>query len=610
MRCSFPLSKLALAAAFAVNLAAAELLPAKNLAFDEWDQDKASPVAWMVGAPKDYGVSRDCEVLPGRCVVRLESRPDTTDAKFLPVFQNLPATSAAGSRWKLSGLVKTRDVSRWAGFWIRVDGPNGPLKLDNMSDRGPRGTTAWKRFEAHVDVPVGARQVAFGLILGGKGTAWFDGVTLEADHSVAVAALPTVDRPPRPAIDQGLLDDAALMLPRTERASVRDEWSKDVATRARPIRSLFSDDFSDLQFLKPLLEGKRVIQLGESGHGVAEFNWMKVRLIKFLHREMGFDVVAFESSLSGCDVADERLGKSPALEVMRDCIFSVWHSSETLGLFEYLDASRRAGLRINLAGFDTQNSGRARPTVAARLKAMAGSFDAGLASQIEADESRFLNVQLLKRPDSGAGLLIARYEAAAKAFRDNREALLQQHPERAVNLAIQELQSRVRLVRQLVSDQSRGTAVRDEGMANNLDFLLDTLYPGRKVIVWAHNFHIAKELAGKSEPFAMGSWVAKRRAKDVYTIGLFMGRGTAAWNDGALYEIASPPRDTLEAVLSNAGLRMCFVDFTRAASAPATAWIFDTVPARDWGTTPIQTIPARSFDAVLYIDRVTPPAYL
>lgn len=36
--------------------------------------------------------------------------------------------------------------------------------------------------------------------------------------------------------------------------------------------------------------------LGEASHGVAESNWAKVRLIKFLHQQLGFDVVAFESS--------------------------------------------------------------------------------------------------------------------------------------------------------------------------------------------------------------------------------------------------------------------------------------------------------------------------
>ena len=106
---------------------------------------------------------------------------------------------------------------------------------------------------------------------------------------------------------QALADDAALRIPAAQLPEVKAEWREEALKRAHPIRSLFSDDFSDLAFLAPLLEGKRVVQLGESGHGVAEFNWMKARLAKYLHERLGFDVLAFESSLSGCDVADSRI---------------------------------------------------------------------------------------------------------------------------------------------------------------------------------------------------------------------------------------------------------------------------------------------------------------
>src|SRR5690606_1065578 len=85
---------------------------------------------------------------------------------------------------------------------------------------------------------------------------------------------------------------------------VRSAWGEWVRSNYHPIRSLTSGDFSDLEFLGPLLRGKRVVQLGENGHGVAEFNSVKVRLIKYLHRDLGFDLVAFESGIWDCWVAN------------------------------------------------------------------------------------------------------------------------------------------------------------------------------------------------------------------------------------------------------------------------------------------------------------------
>ena len=49
-----------------------------------------------------------------------------------------------------------------------------------------------------------------------------------------------------------------------------------------------SNSFTDLDMLKPLLQDKRIVFLGESSHGVAEFNLAKTRLIQFLHKEMGY----------------------------------------------------------------------------------------------------------------------------------------------------------------------------------------------------------------------------------------------------------------------------------------------------------------------------------
>ena len=204
----------------------------------------------------------------------------------------------------------------------------------------------------------------------------------------------------------------------------------------------------------------------------------------------------------------------------------------------------------------------------------------------------------------------AAYAAAAGRLARSREALakLETRP-LEVDYAIQEARSRVRYVGQLATHrQPESSRIRDEGMADNLDFLLDRVFPGRKVIVLAHNFHIEKRRA-EAAPQAMGAWVAERRGHEVYTLGLFMGRGVATWNNRAPYEIVSPPTDTLEAVLASAGWKMSFVDFTRAGVADG-SWMRSPIPARDWGVQPITITPALSFDGVIYIDTVTPPEYL
>jgi erythromycin esterase len=152
-----------------------------------------------------------------------------------------------------------------------------------------------------------------------------------------------------------------------------------------------------------------------------------------------------------------------------------------------------------------------------------------------------------------------------------------------------------------------GMAIRDEGMADNLDFLLDTQYPKRKFIVWAHNAHIARE-GGPGMPKMMGAHVGERRKDEVYTIGLYMNRGAARLNDQKIYQIAPAGPGSMEAVLANGGVKYAFIDFSGAKPGAGTDWIFKPVTAREWGTRAARITPANSYDAVIYIDTVTPPA--
>lgn len=93
-----------------------------------------------------------------------------------------PVKDASGKRARFSGYIKTEGVTTgFAGFWWRVDGASGVLALDIMQDRGVTGTTDWKRYDIELPVAADAKNINFGAILTGDGTAWFDGLSVELD---------------------------------------------------------------------------------------------------------------------------------------------------------------------------------------------------------------------------------------------------------------------------------------------------------------------------------------------------------------------------------------------------------------------------------------------
>lgn len=109
-----------------------------------------------------------------------------------------------GKRIKMSGYIKTENVTGWSGFWLRVDqtGSRQPLSFDNMSDRPIKGTTNWTKYEITLDVPNTASLIAYGALIDGTGQIWFDNITFEviSDFSPSTGSSnikksPTVDEP-------------------------------------------------------------------------------------------------------------------------------------------------------------------------------------------------------------------------------------------------------------------------------------------------------------------------------------------------------------------------------------------------------------------------------
>lgn len=83
-------------------------------------------------------------------------------------------------RLQLSGYLKTEEVEKSAGLWLRVDDTDGRmLSFDNMADRSISGTTDWQPYSVVVDVPSTGSVVNFGVWLEGRGEVWMDDFEFE-----------------------------------------------------------------------------------------------------------------------------------------------------------------------------------------------------------------------------------------------------------------------------------------------------------------------------------------------------------------------------------------------------------------------------------------------
>jgi erythromycin esterase-like protein len=111
-----------------------------------------------------------------------EIRAMGTPTPFGVATGTFPVAVAAGKRARYSGFIRTTGVTRgYAGLWWRVDGEGGVLAFDNMSNRGVTGTSEWARYEIDLPVASNARNINFGALHTGDGSAWFDGLSVELD---------------------------------------------------------------------------------------------------------------------------------------------------------------------------------------------------------------------------------------------------------------------------------------------------------------------------------------------------------------------------------------------------------------------------------------------
>ena len=381
------------------------------------------------------------------------------------------------------------------------------------------------------------------------------------------------------------------------------------------------DDFSDLRPLKKLIGDARVVQLGEQSHGDGTCFETKIRLIKFLHQEMGFDILAFESGLYDCEVAWRQFKDGQAgLEAAKQGVFGIWTGSgQTSELWSYLATQANSDLPLRLTGFDCQfTAPGSSNNLLDELKSLPEKF--GVANLEEEDwvtltdglEAIFASQQpevskdafletLTELQSSVAELDMTKSSVDSRFWLQNLESI-KDHCSRAWNEKKQPSSSRLANVED-----------RDKQMADNLNWMLNTQYPKRKVIVWAASFHIARQLDKVRVPDGsanyrklkqMGQHVFEAQGNKVFTVGFTTQAGKAGVWFRKQFSLAEAPEGTLESLINATGVENGWLNFRGTKeSAP---WLHEQLYARPLGYTWMTSKWPEQFDAMVFNREMRP----
>jgi len=471
------------------------------------------PPQWFGSAPGQFEAGLDSDIRRGgrtSAYIRTLTRKVFGD-QFGVLTQTVRADAYRGTRVRLSGWLRTSGLTGdGAGLWFRSDGV-GPQPFDNMGVRRLTGTGDWREVSIVADIPDDAVGMAFGVIMVSPGIVWADDLRLEiVDTSIPTTAAPlqstqtdtaVINRTyDRTSLQPRNLDFEGVFFPASNPETV--SWLKNASF-------VFATDdpavpTSDLDPLRTMIGGASIVALGEATHGTREFFRMKHRMLEWLVRNMGFNYFGMEATLPEAVNVNHyvQTGEGNAARLLSQLRFWTWNTREVLDMIEWMRSWNAAGNlpKVHFVGFDMQLAGSAIDSVTSFVRYM--DQQAG-----EAVNQSYSCLNQYRDPPGSPNPRPDHYAAQTPAFKDACRASIRQVDTLLAHREAEwasEGREKLLIVRRLArvinqweelfngSQSTSATNLRDRSMAENVVWWNETFAPGSKMVLWAHNAHIAR----------------------------------------------------------------------------------------------------------------------
>ncbi|RBP90037.1 erythromycin esterase-like protein [Cytobacillus firmus] len=385
-------------------------------------------------------------------------------------------------------------------------------------------------------------------------------------------------------------------------------WIDQIASKSSEIT-----DPSDFTCMDPYVEGKRIVLLGESSHGVGDFYTSKINMIKYLHKAHGYNVIVVESGLLEAVFCRKLLKDLPAREQIQHGLLDIYHNEEMLPLF--LESWAKG---LHLAGMDIQP---AYQLISQNmLEWLKIHTDAELYASIHQAETVFFNIdeeirgrtKIRKQIREQIEVCMNLYQSSLELF-ESRWKEDNPEKEKIFHIIGKGLENRLKWLEINTKSWIASGVTRGRHMSGNLQWLMEECYKGEKVIVWAHNFHIRKSKTVTSKLFGItnvGQQLSKCYGDQVYSIGFYAGEGELA----SLLRVNFPinvSNKQLESLLMEACGHDSFIPLCEKG-LPQRNWLnrrWQLLEAGMMGLLPISIHPQKHYDGIMFCRKVKPPIY-
>jgi len=395
---------------------------------------------------------------------------------------------------------------------------------------------------------------------------------------------------------------------------------KELARISHPIRTINPADtnYQDLTFFKDKLKGVDMVMLGEQFHGDGSAFLAKSRLIQFLHREMNFDVLLFESSIYDCFNLWENISKTPAVlpSDFNGALFHFWGgSNETKDLRTYIMQHAQSAHPLILGGFDLQFSGEISNWE--RVWLMKSYLDKKHIL-FEKDYKQFSKIMesyyywigrtgpiTISEVDKQAIFsdldnLIARLVGGQKT---NEDKIFIQY--------LLGIKTELHYSWMYPDDIKKQSNVRDSMMATNVIWLKEHLYKNKKIIVWAANYHIAYDSKYFDNPNKqnkkMGDYLKEKYDSSCYGINFISHLGkTYNMMNGKTLPVSEGVNYGIESMLHTLGDPFAFIDLR---SISKNSFLNKKITMKFWAYQHETAHWSKITDGIFFIDQMKPATF-
>ena len=388
----------------------------------------------------------------------------------------------------------------------------------------------------------------YGVEISAKGTVWVDDLQLKVNG-------------------ERISDPASFL---SEPAPKDIKW---LNANLHPLKYIGTEGSNeDLKPIADFIAGARIVALGEPTHGTHEAFQFKLRAIEYLVVNKGFTTIALEEVIPICDIMNGIVNSNN--QSIKDSLMSlpfykIWQTAEMLEVLEWVGKYNRSNpvKKVNFIGMDMEDL--QIKTSRKLLRAYGAIHNQPIFNQMKIIDNRLDSLLKISRKGSEDPTVMLAADQLKLAFKQMYELLESEAVHIADKDEMYKLKSYIRVGEQWLASRFY-EANRDEFLADNIKFYADA-YPDHKVVIWAHNFHVAYQSLGVVQ--SMGTLLKGFFAQEFVSLGFTSAQGyyVAAEDYSkkkwSVYPFEKAYRGTYEYVLAKANQDFYFLPLNQKNNA-------------------------------------------